>query len=267
VTIEIFDGAGKPVKKFSSKAAEETPAPAPAEEGGRPRGGGTTRVPVEPGLNRFVWDFRYPDASRFPGMILWSGNTSGPRAVPGTYQVKLTVAGKSMSESFQVLKDPRIATTQEDLQKQFELLTKIRDKLSETHRAIVDIREIRKQLDDYSSRVAGQANSQPIIDAAKSLKAKITAIEEELYQTKNQSSQDPLNYPIRLNNKLAALAGVVASADAAPTDQSYTVYEELVGRIDAQLEKLKQVVASEVPAFNKLVRENDVPAVLVKPTR
>ena len=197
---------------------------------------------------------------------MWSGNTSGPRAVPGTYQVKLTVAGKTMSESFQVLKDPRIGTTQEDFQKQFDLLAKIRDKLSAAHRAIVNIRDIRKQVDDYASRVAGQPNSQPIIDSSKSLKAKLSTIEEELYQTKNQSNQDPLNYPIRLNNKLAALAGVVASADAAPTDQSYAVYEELAGRIDALLEKLKRVVASDVPEFNKLVREQDVPAVLVKPS-
>jgi hypothetical protein len=97
------------------------------------------------------------------------------------------------------------------------------------------------------------------------LSAKLTAIEEELYQTKNQSNQDPLNYPIRLNNKLAALAGSIAGADAQPTDQQVAVYEDLVGRINAQLGKLEQVMATDVPAFNKLVRDQNVPAVWVKP--
>ncbi|MGH9938568.1 MAG: glycosyl hydrolase, partial [Blastocatellia bacterium] len=161
--------------------------------------------------------------------------------------------------------DPRVPTTQEEFQKQFDLLTKIRDKFSETSEAIIAIRDIRKQAQDYAARVKDQSNSQPITDAAKTLGAKLTAIEEELYQTKNQSSQDPLNFPIRLNNKLAALAGSIAGADAQPTDQHHGVYEDLTSRINAQLDKLKQVMATEMPAFNKLVRDQNVPAVWVKP--
>ena len=167
------------------------------------------KTPAEAGLNRFVWDLRYPDATRFPGMILWAGETRGPRAAPGTYQVKLTVDGKTMTESFEVKKDPRLEATPADFAKQFDLLTKIRDKLTETHDAIIQIRDVRKQVDDTAKRVKDQPNAKAITDAAKSLNAKLTSIEETLYQTKNQSSQDPLNYPIRLNNKLAALAGVV----------------------------------------------------------
>jgi photosystem II stability/assembly factor-like uncharacterized protein len=266
VTIEILEAAGKSVKKFSSRAPE-TPAPGAGgdEEGGGRFRRGPTRVPAEKGLNRFAWDLRYADAANFPGMILWSGNTSGPQAVPGSYQVKLTVDGKTMTETFEVKKDPRVSTTQEEFQKQFDLLTKIRDKFSETSAAIIAIRDVRKQAQDYAARVKDQPDSQPITDAVKALSAKLTAIEEELYQTKNQSNQDPLNFPIRLNNKLAALAGSIAGADAQPTDQQVAVYEDLTGRINAQLEKLKQVMATDVPAFNKLVRDQNVPAVWVKP--
>jgi hypothetical protein len=260
VQIEILDAAGKSVRKFSSKAAE-TPE---GGEGGRRFRGGPARVPAEKGLNRFAWDLRYPDATTFPGMILWAGNTSGPRAVPGNYQVKLTVDGKTLSETFEVRKDPRVTTSQEEFQKQFDLLVKLRDKFSETSEAITSIRDVRKQVNDYAARVKDQ---KAIVDAAKDLSAKLTAIEEELYQTKNQSSQDPLNYPIRLNNKLAALAGSVAGPDAAPTDQAYQVFEDLNARTNAQLEKLKQVMATDVPAFNKLVRDQNVPAVFVKPAR
>jgi len=137
--------------------------------------------------------------------------------------------------------------------------------VSQMHDAIIQIRDVRKQVDDLLKRVAGQPGFKVINDAATNLKKELASVEESLYQTKNQSSQDPLNYPIRLNNKLAALAGVVQSADAAPTDQSYAVYDELVVQIDAQLAKLSQVMKTDVPAFNQLVRDQNIPAVTVKP--
>ena len=265
VTLEILDGSGKPVKKFTSKSADSPAASAPPSDeegfGGR---GGPARAPAEAGLNRFVWDLRYPDATRFPGMILWSGETRGPRAAPGTYQARFTVDGKTMTQSFDIRKDPRVTTTPEEFAKQFDLLTRIRDKFNETSDAVLQIRDMRKQIDDITNRTKDQPGAKAIADAAKALKARLTAVEEELYQTKNQSSQDPLNYPIRLNNKLAALGGVVADADAAPTDQTFVVFAELSAKVDDQLKKLAEVIRTDLPAFNKLVREQDVPAVIVK---
>jgi hypothetical protein len=266
VTLEITDEAGKSIRKFSSRGEEAQAQATPAgdEEGGFRGAGAPGRLPADAGLNRFVWDLRYPDAIRFPGLIMWAGNTTGPRVAPGTYRVKLTADGKSMTQSFEVKKDPRLETTQADFAKQLELLLKIRDKFSETSEAIIQIRDVRGQVDEIASRMKDHPSGKSIGDAARSLKEKLTAVEQELYQTKNQSSQDPLNYPIRLNNKLAALTGVVASADAAPTDQSYAVYEDLVGKINAQLQKLDALMRTDVPAFNKLVREQNVPAVIVK---
>ncbi|HLG14841.1 MAG TPA: glycosyl hydrolase [Blastocatellia bacterium] len=263
VNIEILDSAGKSVRKFSSRASEQQAGPG-AGDGGFFGGGPPARVAAEAGFNRFIWDLRYPDATRFPGMILWSGETRGPRAAPGTYQVKLTVEGKTLTEHFEVKKDPHIETTAEEFARQFELLIKIRDKLTETHEAITTIRDVRKQVDDFVKRVKDQPGAKAIEDAAKALNAKLTGIEEELYQTKNQSSQDPLNYPIKLNNKLAAIAGVVASADAGPTEQSVAVAEELIGQINAQLAKLGEVMKTDLPAFNKLVRDQNLPAVFVR---
>jgi photosystem II stability/assembly factor-like uncharacterized protein len=265
VTIELTDASGKSVRKFSSKPPTgEGAAPTPVGEEGF-FGGGPRRVPAEAGLNRFVLELRYADATRFPGLIMWGGNTTGPRVVPGAYQVKLTIDGKTLVQSFEVKKDPRLETTTADFAKQAELLLKIRDKFSETSEAILQIRDIRKQIDEITNRLKDQPSGKAIADAAKPLKTKLTTIEEELYQTKNQSSQDPLNYPIRLNNKLAALGSVVASADAPPTDQSYVLYEELSGKINVQLQKLDETIRTDLPAFNKLVREQDVPAVFIKP--
>jgi hypothetical protein len=141
---------------------------------------------------------------------------------------------------------------------------KIRDKLSETHNAIIQIRDVRKQVEDLLKRLAGQPNFKVINDAGTVLNKNLTAIEETLYQTKNQSSQDPLNYPIRLNNKLAALAGVVGGVESAPTAQSYAVYDELVTQINAELQRLAQIMKTDVPAFNQLVRDQNIPAVVVK---
>jgi hypothetical protein len=266
VTLEFTDAAGKSVKKFTSRASESSAPAAPAgDEEGFFGGGGPRRAPAEAGLNRFIWDSRYADATRFPGLIMWAGNTTGPRAAPGNFQVKLTVDGKVVMQSFEIKKDPRLETTQADFARQLDLLLKIRDKFSETSEAILQIRDARKQIDEVTNRLKDQPGGKAIADAAKSLKAKLTGVEEELYQTKNQSNQDPLNYPIRLNNKLAALSGVVGSADAAPTDQSYVVYEELTSKINAQLQKLDQVIRADLPAFNKMVRDQNVPAVILKP--
>jgi hypothetical protein len=181
------------------------------------------------------------------------------------YQARLIVDGNTTTQNFEVRPDPRVRTSAADYAKQLEFGLKIRDKVSETHNAIIQIRDVRKQIDDLLKRVAGQPSYKIINDAATTLKKNLVSVEESLYQTKNQSSQDPLNYPIRLNNKLAALAGVVSSADAAPTDQSYAVYDELVVQIDAQLAKLAQIMKTDVSAFNQLVRDQNIPAVTVKP--
>jgi photosystem II stability/assembly factor-like uncharacterized protein len=260
VKLEILDGAGKVVRTVTSRAEREGAQPAPPQ-GGPFGGGGASRAPAEAGLNRYIWDLRYPDASRFPGLIMWAGSTQGPRAVPGSYQVRLTVDGKTQTQSFTLKKDPRIPTTDAEFARQFDLLMKIRDKVSETHDSIVQIRDVRRQVEEIAGR---SRDNRTIADSAKALNAKLTAVEEELYQTKNQSNQDPLNYPIRLNNKLAALNGVVSSADSAPTEQSYAVYEDLVAKINVQLQKLNEILRTDLPAFNKLVRDQNVPPVIIR---
>ena len=272
VDLEFFDSTGKSIRKFTAKmrkpgesAAATAPAGPPPGEGGFGGGGAPPPVPTEVGLNRFIWDTRHSDAVRFPGMILWAGETRGPKMPPGTYQVKLTVDGKSLTQSFEIKADPRLTTAPADYAKQLELGLKIRDKLSETHNAIIQIRDVRKQVEDLLKRVAGQPNFKVVNDAGTALNKKLTEVEETLYQTKNQSNQDPLNFPIRLNNKLAALGGVVSSAEAAPTAQSYAVYDEVVAQIDAQLQRLAQLMRTDVPAFNQLVRDQNIPAVVVKP--
>ena len=266
VKLEVFDTKGALVRALSSKEdKKDEDAGDPEREAffGPPA---PKTIPAKAGLNTYTWDLRYPEASKFKGMILWSGQTAGPRVVPGRYEARLTAAGQTQSRAFEVRKDPRLATSDADFAKQQELLLKIRDKLTQSHDAITRLRGVRDQVKTASERAKGSEAEKTVQDAADALSKKLTAVEEALYQTKNRSSQDPLNYPIRLNNKLAALGGTVASADAAPTAQSYAVYDELVAKIDAELQALDRVAADDVPAFNRLVREKEIPAVrLAKP--
>ena len=215
VTLEFLDGAGKSVNKFSTK---ETPR-AQGDGGRRARrlrsaAAPAARLTAQPGMNRFVWNLRYPDATGFPGMILWAGSTTGPRVSPGKYKVRLTVDGKTQTQSFEVKKDPRLDTTPEDYAKQLSLSLQVRDKLSETNEGVIRIREMRKQLDEYAKR-----DAKKVADAAKALMQKLTEVEEALYQTKNRVQPGPAELSDQAQQQAGACAGGGAefgqSADAA----------------------------------------------------
>lgn len=164
-------------------------------------------------------------------------------------------------QEFEVQKDPRSAATQDDLQAQFDFLLGVRDKLSEVHLAIKRIRDIRSQLERLSKRLGDDEGNQAVVKEAKGLATKLTAIEKRLYQTKNQSSQDPLNFPIRLNNRLSSLVGVVSTGDNRPTRQSIEVRDMLLGEIDQLLAEQAELVSQGVSSFNQAVRKAKIPTI------
>jgi len=212
---------------------EETPRRAPAPP----------RVANKAGLNSFSWNLRYPDASTFQSLIMWAGGTQGPVAVPGAYSVRMTVGGQTQTQKFTVVKDPRSNASQAALDDQFAFLIGVRDKTTQANNAVRKIRNVKSQLAD---RVAKMPTAQrPALKAkADALTSQLSAVESELYQVKNQSGQDPLNYPIRLNNKIAALGGVASSADARPTEQSREVLRILSAQLDARLARLNAAMQS-----------------------
>jgi hypothetical protein len=261
VTLRFLDAQGQPIKAFSSKATnEQRSANAPREP----------RVPGEAGMNRFVWNMRYADARGVPGDATTERSLTGPLARPGAYQVQLNVGDQTYTRSFEIRKDPRVSATLADLEAQFALLLQIRDKLSEAHDAINQLRSIRRQVDDWVRRTTGQSEAQSAGDAvahaAKGLLNTLSGIEEELIQWRAQVPQDQLNYPSRLNAKLAALTSVVASGDGAPTRQSYEVFRDLSQRIDEQLVQLRQVIDTDLLAFNTLIQASKIPAIIPQAT-
>ncbi len=250
ITIEILDPKGQVIRSFSNAEAAPPAAPRPAEEaeeGGFRFQGAPPRVGAARGMNRFTWDMRYPNARDFPGMIMWSASTRGPAAPPGRYQARVTAAGVTKTQDFEVRRNAAVKTvTDADLQAQFTLAMQISQRVSEANGAVIRIRDLKQQIVDRT----GKSSDQAIKTAGQSLIDKLTAVEGEIYQHRLRSGQDPLNFPIRLNNKLAALQGTVESGDYRPTDQSYTVFKELSGRLDKELARLEAVVKTDVAAFN-----------------
>lgn len=260
ITLEFLDASGKVLRRFTGKPQTENSQSDQQQRGG----GGEPNLPTENGLNQFVWNYRLPNATTLPGLIMWGGSLAGPRVAPGDYQVRFSVDGKAVAtESFAVKADPRLITTQEDFQKQFDLMSKINQKLTQTHEAILEIRDVRKQFEDLSARMK-DPNQKDLRDKAADVSKKLTAVEEELMQTKIKSSQDALNFPIKLNNKLAALASAIDSADFAPTNQSYDVYNDLTARIDAQIARLAEIKTNDIAAFNRMFAEKNLPVITTR---
>jgi hypothetical protein len=213
------------------------------------------------GLNRFTWDLRYAPASSFPGMVLWGGSVNGPVAPPGTYQVRLTVDGKALTQPLVVKRHPLRAATDADLAEQFALAILVRDKVSEANNAVIQIRAIKDQIRERLTKAAGDA---PLKTAADRLTTSLSAVEEQIYQVKNQSSQDPLNFPIRINNRLASLLNVVNSGDGRPIGNAQPIFRDLSAELKVQTDRLQQVLGSDLPAFNTEAKRAGVAEVTAK---
>jgi len=226
--------------------------------GGRGGGGPAPRAPNQVGMNTFSWNLRYPDAERFTNLIMWAAGTAGPVAPPGTYSVRMTVGTDVQTHPIRVRKDPRSSATEADLQEQFRLLISIRDKVTEANNAVRTVRNMRWQVGDRTDRLSAEQRAQ-FARLAGTMMDSLTYRENEVYQTRNQSGQDPLNYPIRLNNKIAALSGVVGAGEYRPTQQSREAFTRLSRQLDAELAALKRTLDTSLPALNAILRAAGLP--------
>jgi hypothetical protein len=240
VRLEFMAADGTVIKSYESADSGA------AREGAR----GGARPANRAGLNSFAWDMRHPDASTFTGMILWAGSIRGPIAPAGTYTARMTVGNTApQTVRFQLLDDPRTSATAEDLVAQFEFLIRIRDKTSEANDAVKTIRNVKWQLAQHSEAAPRLKRSADALADALSL------VEQEIYQVKNQSNQDPLNFPVKINNKIAALNGVVQSGPYRPTDQSVAVFDELTAMLRVQTDRLQKLLTEELGRFNREARQ------------
>ncbi|MGI8581345.1 MAG: WD40/YVTN/BNR-like repeat-containing protein [Chitinophagaceae bacterium] len=244
--VTIFDKDHKLIKTFTTDAKENN-----------------AKIDVIKGMNTFVWNLRYPEAERIEGMILWTGVPGGITAAPGNYFARFKNGKDSAEVPFTIKADPNYKISQQDYDQQQTFLQTMIDKFNETQKAIKDIRALRSQINSFTD-LQGKDMAKDIKQMADSINKNLTSIEETLYQTKSKSGQDPLNYPIKLNDKLSGVFDAANSGNFSPSKQSREVYADLAGQIDRELNKLKTIFNVDVPRLNQLIREKQLPVIGVK---
>ncbi|MBC8048083.1 MAG: glycosyl hydrolase [Fimbriimonadaceae bacterium] len=246
VEVTIYDHMDSVIKIFSTKASDKD-----------------LQFKAGKGLNQFSWDMQYPPAKKIDGMFLWNGTPTGLAAAPGNYKTKIKYGKDSVITEFIILRNPNSEVTDEDHILQHQFLEQITDKFNETQAAILEIRSLRTQLNDYVSKL-GDKCPKELKDKSEEINKQLTAIEDVLYETKNKSEQDMLNHGIKLNDKLAGLYNAVSFGNFRPSQNSKEVFNDLSKQIDVQLEKLNQIKKTDIAAMNELIRKNNLPAIITK---
>jgi photosystem II stability/assembly factor-like uncharacterized protein len=207
------------------------------------------------GLNSIIWNLEYEAAEKFDKMIMWWGTLNGPRALPGDYFIELKIGETIQKQSFTVLADPRSETTSEERQQQFDFLMEVNEIVSEAHETIGEIKKLTSQIQSYMNK---GKNHEDIVSQAEKIDSILSKVESTLYQTKNRSGQDPLNFPIRLTNKLAHLNSLMRMGDYPPTRSAMQVKEELKELIEAEMTKFEIIKSEDIPRLNQLIHEHKV---------
>ncbi|MFD2100410.1 WD40/YVTN/BNR-like repeat-containing protein [Flagellimonas iocasae] len=253
ITFEILDANDNLIDAFGGSQPKYEEKSSSSWYGGND----TTKPTTAKGLNNFSWNLRYPGPTTFDGIIIWGAKADrGPIAPLGTYKIRMKVGEEVVATTpFDITMDPNLkGVTAADLQAQFELASKITEKATIANEAVIKIREIRKQLDSLGKGIS----SRQFKKLSEDFTGTLTEIEEDLYQTKNQSGQDPLNFPIKLNNRLNALQRSIETGDAKPTDAAYEVYDELSKELDMHMAKLNEALDKQLPKIQAIMEKNNI---------
>lgn len=244
LSIDILDKNRKKIKTYATGAKED-------------------KIEVSTGMNQFEWDMLHPQAERVEGLILWNGFVGGPKAAPGDYYAKFRSGNDSAEVGFTIMADPNYKTTYPEYEEQVNFLLTARDKFTDVMKALRHIRDVRQQMTDFSTR-NGKDVPREIKQQIDTINKQMTIVEEALHQTKAKSGQDVLNFPIRLDDKLASVYNAAAAGNSAPSKQAKEAYAELASQIDAQLGKLKKVLTDDVGKLNQLIHEKTLPVIGLK---
>ncbi|WP_435625240.1 WD40/YVTN/BNR-like repeat-containing protein [Flagellimonas sp.] len=250
VSIEILETDGTLIQRFSNVAKEDKLNPAADKP-----------LKVQSGGNRLIWDMRYPGYKAFKGMVFYSSPNLGPKAVPGDYRVRMNYNGQTSEQVLTIVKDPRMPNSKDDYQKQFDFLMKVRDEVSKANAAIIDIRTVKKDL----KYLKGKSGLKPgLKEMIADFESKLDVIENNIHMTKNQSRQDPLNYGIRINNRLAFLMTDSQRGDYPPTDQSQQFFVEVTKELDTEITALKQLMDGHISKINGQISESEMKMISTK---
>ncbi len=253
VRFDFMDMSGNVLRTFEAEASDDEDEE-PQAGGGFFGFGGTPTPSLTAGAHSINWNQRLEGWTDFDGRIFWAAAPVGPEVLPGRYQVRMTVDGASQTRDFDIRMNPRAAelgVTMADLRARFELAREIRDRVTEANEAVLRIRSIEEQIGDRLE----ETDDARVEALAGTVGTRLDEVEGEIYQVRNQSNQDPLNYPIKLNNKIAALLNLVEGAENRPTDQSYEAFEYLSGQLQEELDQMQLIIAQDIARLNELLRE------------
>jgi len=261
VTLSITDPQGRLVRTFSSKkkkTAFEQPPEWPDQV--RP----AELIPADAGMNRFPWNLRYESPVEAPGLFYQGNGPEGPIVVPGTYKLTLTAGGKSETADLVVLRDPRVKTSDADMAAALDFQMKVRDDITEMHRAINQIRSTRTSLDSVKQRLDGTGRGANLLAAIDKLETAMTPIESELTQVKLKSSEGSLRYPSMLNEQFDTFRAMIENSDNPPTQPMLDVYTDLDRRLQAAVGAWNALLKNDVPALDAMAKQENLPVVVVR---
>ena len=231
IELSFHDEKGNEIKKFST--SDEN-----------------SELKVKEGGNVFVWDYKYPGAEKFEGMIMWGASLGGAKAVPGTYQVRLSVNSFKSQNTFQIMRSPTSESSVDQMREQFTFVNQINKTISKAHQSVEKIRRTKLKLNEFLSNFSDNKDAENIVSKANFLIDSLSTVENALYQTKNESRQDPLNFPIKLTNKLGHIANLVTMNDFPPTEQDKRLMTELTEKIEKEIEIFNTLMTNDVSEFN-----------------
>jgi hypothetical protein len=259
VSLDILDNSGKVVRHLSSKEKKEVEQPAEWPD----RVERVKTIPAKDGMNRFAWDLRYDDPTQIPGAFYSSTGPKGPLALPGDYQVKLTVGGKSQTAPLHLAIDPRNKGQEAALQKQFNLAVQVNDRISQLHQAVNEIRDLRSQIQNLHKRFDNDERLKPALAAADVLDQKMSEVEQKLIQVNMKGSEANLAFPNMLNERFDTFSRVVEAGDDEPTKPQLEAFQMLSSQLDEQLKKWAQVKQEDVAKVSELVKQANLPALII----
>jgi photosystem II stability/assembly factor-like uncharacterized protein len=258
-TLEILDGQGKVIRHLSNKEKKEGEQPPEWPD----RVERTKTIPANEGANRFAWDLRYDDPVQVPGAFYSGTGPKGPLALPGEYQVKLTVGGKSQTAPLHLVIDPRTKGAEAALQKQFALAVQVNDRISQLHQAINEIRDVKSQIQSLHKRFGDDPKLKGALDAADSVDHKMSDVEQQLIQMNMKGSEGNLAFPSMLNERFDAFSHSIDAGDTEPTKSQLDIFQMLGGKLDEQLKKWSQIKTDDVPKVSGLIKDANLPALLI----
>ncbi|HCP90782.1 MAG TPA: hypothetical protein DIT76_01845, partial [Spartobacteria bacterium] len=259
VTIDILDASGKLVRHLSSKEKKEGEQPPEWPD----RVERAKTISASEGMNRFAWDLRYDDPVQIPGAFYSGNGPKGPLALPGEYQMKLTVSGKSQTAPLHLAIDPRTKGAEPALQKQFDLAKRVNDRISELHQAVNEIREVKLQIQSLHKRFDDDQRLKAALTTADELDHKMSDVEQQLVQVNMKGSEGNLAFPNMLNERSDSFSHSIDAGDSAPSKSQQDVFQMLSGQLDQQLKKWAQIKSDDLPKVSALIKQLDLPALVI----